>query len=197
MRILVTAFEPFGGETVNASLEALRRLAPPAGHRLIKRVLPVEFGRAALLLREMIRETGPEAVICLGQAAGRSAVTPERAALNVRDASIPDNAGFQPKDEPCVPGAPAAYFSTLPVRAMLEQAAAAGVPAAISNSAGTFVCNDVMYGLLHAVHTEFPTVKAGFIHLPCLPEQAKAHGDCPSMPGETAAKGLQAMLEAL
>ncbi|MBR5342557.1 MAG: pyroglutamyl-peptidase I [Oscillospiraceae bacterium] len=191
MKILISAFEPFGEENVNASLEALRRLLAPQGCELIKIVLPTVFGEASELLLDALRREQPDAVIALGQAGGRKALTPERAAINCMDARIPDNAGRQPADEAILPGAPAAYFSTLPLKAMLEAAQRAGAEAAVSNSAGTFVCNEVMYRLLHAVSAEELPVRAGFVHVPCLPEQMPEA----SMPLEKIVAGLEAMLD--
>lgn len=191
MKILISAFEPFGEENVNASLEALRRLRAPEGCELVKIVLPTVFGVASELLLDALRREKPDAVIALGQAGGRKALTPERVAINFMDARIPDNAGRQPADEPIVPGAPAAYFSTLPLKAMVEAAQRAGAEAAVSNSAGTFVCNEVMYRLLHAVSAEALPVRAGFVHVPCLPEQMPKA----SMPLEKIVAGLEAMLD--
>ncbi len=197
MKLLISAFEPFGGDSQNASMEALKLLRPPQGIELETLCLPVEFGTAGERLKAHIKETVPDAVVCLGQAAGRAAITPERVAINLRDASIPDNAGRQPKDEPCVPGAPTAYFSTLPVKQMVRRAAALGLPAAVSHTAGTFVCNDLFFSLMHLTATAYPGLRAGFIHLPCLPEQAERLGLNASLPCEEAACGLEAMLTAL
>ena len=196
MKILLSAFEPFGGEKVNASQEALKLIVPRDGMELIKITVPTVFGLAGKTLLEAVRRERPEVVICLGQASGRAAVTPERAALNVRDAAIPDNAGYQPQDEPVVPGAPAAYFSTLPLKAMTAAARQAGFAAEISNSAGTFVCNDLMYSLLHALGREFPSVRCGFIHIPaCVPSVQAPQS--PVMPSKTAAAAIETMLAAL
>ncbi len=193
MKILLTAFEPFGGEKTNASLEAMKGIRAPRGTELIRIEVPTVFGLAGETVLRAVREERPDVVLCLGQAAGRAAVTPERVAINVRDASIPDNAGEMPQDEPIVPGGPAAYFSTLPIRAMVSAAQAAGVPAAISNSAGTFVCNDLMYSLLHSLAAEFPQIRAGFVHVPaCVPLE-----EGPSVPilsTEKAVAAIEAML---
>ena len=193
MKILLTAFEPFGGEGTNASLEAMKRINAPPGMTLIRLEVPTVFGLAGERVLRAVREEKPDAVVCLGQAAGRSAVTPERVAINLRDASIPDNAGNMPKEEPVVPGGPAAYFSTLPIRAMVTRAQAAGVPAAISNSAGTFVCNDLMYALLHALSNDFPEIIGGFIHVPaCTPLEKDP--SVPLLSTEKAVDAIQAML---
>ena len=196
MKILLTAFEPFGGEGTNASLEAMKKVNAPPGTRLIRLEVPTVFRLAGETVMRAVREEKPDAVVCLGQAAGRSAVTPERVAINLCDASIPDNAGNKPAEEPVVPGGPAAYFSTLPIRAMAAAAEAVGVPASISNSAGTFVCNDLMYSLLHALSTDFPDVRGGFIHVPaCMPLEKDP--SVPILPTEKAVAAIEAMLAVL
>ena len=188
MTILLTAFAPFGGEDVNASQEALEALPDRVyGARLEKLLLPTVFrasGEQAVAAAERIR---PELILSLGQAGGRKALTPERVAINMMDARIPDNAGFRPADRPVVPGGPAAYFSTLPVKRMAEAIQGAGVPAQISCSAGTFVCNSLMYTLLHWASLHAPETRCGFLHLPLT-------GDLDT---EAAVRGLTAALEAL
>ena len=166
-RLLVTAFEPFGGEAVNASALTLEALPERiGGWRLEKLLLPVVFGLAGerVIARAEALEAG--AVVCLGQAAGRTQVTPELLAVNLRYARIPDNAGNRPLDEPAVPGAREAYFATLPPRPMAEAMAAAGFPAALSCSAGTYVCNDTLYQVLHRFHGA--GLRADFIHVPAV-----------------------------
>ena len=197
MRILITAFEPFQQETVNATMEALALLPDTAhGHVLTRRVLPVEFGKAITAVEELVEELSPDAVICLGQATGRTDVTPERVAINVSDARIPDNGGFQPVDLPIREDGPAAYFSTLPLRDMIAAMKNAGVPASLSNTAGTFVCNDLMYGLLDYLHRTGRHIPAGFIHIPATPAQA-CERPSPSLAPETVAKGLLAAISTL
>ena len=165
--LLITAFEPFGGEAVNASMLAVEALPDRIGPwRLHKAVLPVEFGRAGERAAALAEELGAEAVVCVGQAAGRESVTPELAALNLQYARIPDNAGRTPLDQPVVPGAREAYFSTLPVRAMAEAIRAAGLPGALSCSAGLYVCNDLYYRLLHHFHGT--GVRVAFLHVPAV-----------------------------
>lgn len=167
MTILVTAFDPFGGEETNASLEVLKALPERiGGAMLVKRVLPTVFGLSARLAREAAEELRPDAVVCLGQAGGRKAVTPERVAVNLMDAAGPDNAGNLPTDEPVVPGGPAAYFSTLPVKAMAAAVRETGIPAAVSYTAGTFVCNSLMYAMLHHAAEKRLDLPCGFIHVP-------------------------------
>ena len=165
--VLVTAFDPFGGEGVNASQRVLEALPDrPEGLVLAKLLLPTTFAGAPELAICRAQELRPSAILCLGQAAGRTAVTPERAALNIMDARIPDNAGAQPVDVPIDPAGPAAYFSTLPVKALAAAVREAGVPAAVSNSAGTFVCNSLMYSMLHYAASRSPGLPCGFIHVP-------------------------------
>ena len=193
MPILVTAFTPFGGDALNASQEILNALPDTLGGvRLKKRLLPVSFHSATRLAQEAAERLRPEAIVCLGQAAGRDAVTPERVAVNLMDASMPDNDGFQPMDEPVIPNAPAAYFSTLPVKAMVEAMQRIGVPARLSDTAGTYVCNALMYAMLH----QTKDVPCGFIHVPYLTEQGKGE-TVPSLPMETVLRGVTACLQIL
>ncbi|MGZ3103210.1 pyroglutamyl-peptidase I [Streptomyces sp. H72] len=194
-RVLVTGFAPFGGESVNPSWQAATLVAaePPAGLTVRAVELPCAFGASLDTLRDAVRTETPDLVLCLGQAGGRPGVTVERVGINVDDARIPDNAGRQPVDEPVVTGGPAAYFSTLPVKACVAAMRAAGVPAAVSHTAGTFVCNHVAYGLGHLIATEFPRVRGGFVHVPWAPEQVP-DGTAPSLPPATVAHGLRALL---
>jgi pyroglutamyl-peptidase len=165
--VLVTGFEPFGGGATNPSQEIARALAGReiAGRRVAGAVLPCVFGDANHALRRLLREHRPELVICLGLAAGRSGITPERVAINVDDARMPDNAGCQPVDQPIVAGGPAAYWSTLPIKAIVAALRTRGIEASVSQTAGTFVCNHVFYGLMHALRRR-PGVRGGFVHLP-------------------------------
>ena len=198
MKILVTGFDPFGGETVNPAWEAVRRLPKEiAGAEIIPLMIPTVFGRAPEKVLEEVRRLHPDAVISVGQAAGRTAITPERIAINVESASIPDNAGFQPAEQPVIPGGPDGYFSLLPVTAMAEAVKAAGLPGAVSNTAGTFVCNHMMYRLLHACHTACPWMKSGFIHVPCIPEQNENHPERFGMELADIVRGLTAAIEAV
>ena len=197
MTILITAFEPFQQETINATMETLSLLPDSVcGHNLIKRTIPVVFGKAVEAVTALVDDLRPEAVICLGQASGRAEVTPERVAINVMDARIPDNAGEQPVDAPIREDGPAAYFSTLPVKAMVQAMKEAGVPASLSNTAGTFVCNDLMYGLLDHLARTGRNIPAGFIHIPATPAQA-VERPTPSLAPETVAKGLAAAIGTL
>ena len=150
MKILVTGFDPFGGETVNPAYEAVKLLPDSiAGAQIIKLQVPTRFALSSTVLEAAVNEHRPDAVICVGQAGGRSAITPERVAINLADASIPDNAGDQPVDEPIRKDGAPAYFTSLPVKAMVQKMRAAGIPAALSYTAGSFVCNSLMYTLLY------------------------------------------------
>ncbi|MBS0428308.1 MAG: pyroglutamyl-peptidase I [Proteobacteria bacterium] len=183
-RVLLTGFEPFGGEAINPSWEAVRALdGCRVGDATVhSRRIACVFGQALRELDAAIDELQPTLVIAVGQAGGRAEITPERVAINVDDGRICDNAGCQPIDEPVVAGAPAAYFSTLPIKAIVRDLRAAGVPASVSNSAGTFVCNHLFFGLMHRLATRGPAgLRGGFIHIPFLPEQAARWPGQPSM----------------
>jgi pyroglutamyl-peptidase len=191
--ILLTGFAPFGGEAVNPSWEAVRSLdgsAPAPGLLVRARQLPCVFGDALAALRMAIDETGAEIVIAVGQAGGRAEISVERVAINVDDARIADNAGRAPVDQPVVAGGPAAYFSTLPIKAIAHALREAGIPAGVSQTAGTYVCNHVFYGLMHLAATEGRIARAGFIHIPYLPAQAVRHPGAPSMAQDAVCAGL-------
>jgi len=190
--VLLTGFEPFGGQAVNPSWLAVQQLHGRriAGHRLVARWLPVAFGHSLKVLRALLRELKPAMVVAVGQAGGRAPLSLERVAINIDDARIPDNAGRQPVDVPVVADGPAAYFATLPIKAMREAIAAAGLPVEISQTAGTFVCNHVFYGLMHALRRQ-RRVRAGFIHVPYLPGQAAEIPGAPSLPLEGIVEGLR------
>jgi len=171
-RILITGFDPFGGEKINPAWEAVQRLPGRIGAaELTVMQVPTVFAEAAQTVLAHAEMQPPDAIVCVGQAGGRAAVTPEMVAINLQYASIADNTGKMPKDVPVVSGGPAAYFSTLPVRKMAEAIKAAGLPGAVSYSAGSFVCNDLLYRLLR--HFDGTSTRVGFIHVPYLPEQAK------------------------
>lgn len=188
--ILITGFEPFGGERVNPSIEAARRLDGEVLDGAVVRAveLPCVFGEAIFVLREALARHRPALVLALGQAASRTDFSVERVAINVDDARIPDNRGLQPVDEPVVAGAPAAYFSTLPVKAMVAALRTAGLPASVSQTAGTFVCNHVFYGLMHHLPAG---ARGGFMHLPLLPEQAARLPGHASLPLATQVDGVR------
>ena len=185
-KVLLTGFEPFGGESVNPSGEIARLLhgSVIAGHAVVGALLPCVFGAANVELKKQLRAVKPALVICLGQAGGRTDITPERVAINVDDARIPDTAGRQPVDRPIVKNGSAAYWSTLPVKAIVAAQRAKGNPASVSQTAGTFVCNHVFYGLMHELRAQ-KKIRGGFIHVPFLPEQAK--GGQAGLPLETMA----------
>ena len=198
-RVLVTAFEPFGGETINPSQQAAQRLAqgPPIdGVELTTAFLPVVFGEAIDALKAAIARHDPELVVCVGEAGGRFAVTPERVAVNVNDAPFPDNAGRAPVDEPIVAGAPVAYLSTLPVAEIVDALRRAGIPAAKSSTAENYVCNNVFYGLMHHIATERPDLVGGFLHVPYCHEQVLNRlGPQPSMSLDMITQALRIAVE--
>ncbi|GAA4336936.1 pyroglutamyl-peptidase I [Variovorax defluvii] len=194
MNILLTGFEPFDKEAINPSWEAVRALDGwrCEGALVHARRISCVFGAALRELDAAIDELQPVLAIGVGQAGGRSEITPERVAINVDDGRICDNAGCQPIDQPVVAGAPAAYFSTLPIKAMVRALRAAGIPASVSNSAGTFVCNHLFFGLMHRIATRpAPALRGGFIHIPCLPEQAASLPGMPSMSLDTVVDALR------
>ncbi|MBQ7298770.1 MAG: pyroglutamyl-peptidase I [Clostridia bacterium] len=196
-QLLITGFDPFGGESVNPAWEAVRRLPDTVGRYALTRLqIPTVFGKAAetVLAAADAMPSPPDVILCIGQAGGRAAVTPEMVAINYRHASIADNAGTRICESPIIDGAPAAYFATVPVQRMTEAIAACSLPAQTSYSAGTFVCNDVLYTLLH--HFSGKITAVGFIHVPYLPEQARVH-DAPSMPSDDIVRALTAAITAL
>ena len=195
-KILITAFDPFGGETINPSWEAVVRIQAPKDMDLYRLQVPTEFAACLPAAKEAIRKYQPDCVLCVGMAGGRDAVTPEMIAINLDDARIPDNAGEEPHDRPVIPGGPAAYFTTLPARAMVKAMETAGINAKVSYTAGTFVCNHLLYGLLHFAAEEYPHMKVGFIHVPALPEQS-ATSSGPSMPLEKIVTALEAAITVL
>lgn len=192
-KLLITGFDPFGGESINPAWEAVRLLPDVIrDFELVKLEIPTVFGAAAQVVIDKAEEIHPDAIISVGQAGGRAAVTPEMVGINLRYASIPDNMGALPCDIPIAESGHAAYFSTLPVRAMAKAICDAGLSGAVSYSAGSFVCNDVLYSLLHRF--DGTAVRAGFIHVPFLPEQT---ADKPSLPLEQTAAALRAAIEAI
>lgn len=197
-KILFTGFEPFGKESVNPSWAAVSMLPDTLDDiQLLKCHLPVEYDRAAELLFDEIRRMQPDAVICVGQGGGRAALTPELVAINYDDAPDPDNAGVQRTDRTICPDGPAAYFSTIPVKQIIAAIRAAGVPAILSCSAGTYVCNNLMYHLLHGLAQEFPHIWGGFIHVPFECSQTLDRGRMPSLPISAIAAGLEAAARAV
>lgn len=199
MKILITGFDPFGGESVNPAFEAVKLLPDTiAGVQILKLEVPTQFLRAGEVLEAAMNEHRPDVVLCIGQAGGRAAITPEKVAINLMDGRIPDNAGYQPVDMPIRGDGATAYFSTLPVKAMVQKMKASGIPAALSYTAGTYVCNYLMYTLLYLIDKKFPDVRGGFIHVPYAMEQAvnKPLGT-PSMDLHQIARGLEKAVEAI
>jgi pyroglutamyl-peptidase len=193
--VLVTGFEPFGGETSNPSWEICALLPHSiAGMRVETCRVPCEFRRSIEVVAAAIERHRPAIVLCVGQAGGRAHLSVERVAINVDDARIADNAGAQPIDQPVVAGAPTAYFGTLPIKRMVAALQQAGFPASVSQTAGTFVCNHVFFGLMHSLRRK-RSVRAGFMHLPLMPEQANAPAPAPSLPLHTMVAGVRLALE--
>lgn len=199
MKILVTGFAPFGGETINPSYEALRLLPDTIeGCEIIKYEMPVSYDVCPSLLEWMIIRYSPDAVVCFGQAGGRTAITPEYVSINLKHSTIPDNSGIRFTDCPVIEGAPAAYFTKLPVRQMVCDLQKAGLPGFVSYSAGTFVCNCLCYHLMHMIEIRFPHMKGGFIHVPYSADQVK--NKCLkifSMETEEIARGMTVCLQTL
>lgn len=199
MKILITGFDPFGGENVNPAYEAVKLLPDTiAGAEIIKLEVPTQFHRAGAVLEDAMQRHKPDAVICVGQAGGRAAITPEKVAINLMDGRIPDNAGYQPVDAPIREDGETAYFTSLPVKAMVQRMRDAGIPAAVSYTAGTYVCNYLLYTLLYLIDKKYPNVRGGFIHVPYAMEQVinKPLGT-PSMDLRQIARGLETAVEAV
>jgi pyroglutamyl-peptidase len=201
-RVLMTGFEPFGGETVNAAWEAVSgfQSATVEGADIFVRQLPTVFGKAVEVLEAELAAVQPDIVLCVGEAGGRSAISIERIGVNLDHARIPDNAGNQPKERPIIPDGPTAYWSTLPVAELVSALKSAGIPAEESFSAGTFVCNHVLYSLMHRLAADEYRQRAvigGFIHVPYLPCQAAQHGNKPCLSVEEVRRALRLVIEYL
>ena len=202
MKILVTGFDPFGGEKINPALETIKRL-PDAilGAQIIKLKIPTVVGKSLAKITEAVEKENPDVVLSIGQAGGRSEITVERIGINIDDCRIPDNEGNQPIDEPVIKGGPVAYFVTVPIKAIVENIKAHNIPASISNTAGTFICNHVCYGVAHLAAQRTAAgkpMKSGFIHIPFLPEQVIGKPALtPSMSLETIVSGITHALEAI
>jgi pyroglutamyl-peptidase I len=196
-KLLLTAFTPFDGERINPALEAVKLVKDKIGNLLIVKLeVPTVFGKSIDTVREAIEREKPDFVLSIGQAGGRAEITPERVAINLNDARIPDNEGNQPIDEPVFPDGENAYFSTLPVKAMVEAIRKEGLPSSLSNSAGTYVCNHLMYGVLYYLDKR-PVIKAGFIHVPYIPEQTKNKKEMPALELSEIVRGLEAAITAI
>lgn len=198
MKILLTAFDPFGEDIINPALEAVKLVADEIeGAEIIKLEVPTVFNKSIDTVAAKMAEVKPDVVLAIGQAGGRFGITPERVAINEDDARIKDNEGNQPIDLPIYEDGEAAYFSSLPIKAMVEEIKAAGLPSQVSNSAGTFVCNHLMYGILYHIAKDYPGVKGGFIHVPFIPEQVTNRPNQPAMSTEDIARGLEAAIRAI
>lgn len=197
MKILITGFDPFGGETINPAWEAVKAIRDEiAGAQIIKMQIPTVVNKSIEKIHKKMVEIHPDIVISVGQAGGRFGVTPERVAINITDARIPDNEGNQPIDAPIFEDGDAAYFSNLPVKAMVQAIKDAGYPSVLSNSAGTYICNHVMYGILYYIKKEFPGARGGFIHVPYAASQVVDKPGTPSMSIADIAASLEAAIQA-
>lgn len=197
MKVLITGFDPFGGESINPALEAVKKLPDTvAGAEVIKLEIPTVFRKSLEKIEENIQKHNPDIVISIGQAGGRFGITPERVAINIDDARIPDNETNQPIDLPIFEDGENAYFTTLPIKAMIEEMKKCEIPCSVSNTAGTFVCNHVMYGVLYMAAKKYPNIKGGFIHVPYIPAQVIDKPNMPSMSIDDIAKGLELCIKA-
>lgn len=199
MKLLLTAFDPFGGEPVNPALEAVKLVGAHVGDvKVVKVEVPTVFGKSIDTVVDAIERERPDAVLCIGQAGGRYDMTPERVAINLDDARIKDNEGNQPIDQAIFPDGAPAYFATLPVKAMVKRIREAGIPASVSNSAGTFVCNHLMYGVLYTLEKKYPGVRGGFMHVPFIPAQVVGRpAPAPSLALADIARGIEAAITAV
>lgn len=198
MKILVTGFDPFGGESINPALEAVKKLKKQIGQaEIITLEIPTVFKKSLEKIEEAIQLHKPDVVISIGQAGGRFGITPERVAINIDDARIEDNEGNQPIDTCIFEDGQNAYFTNLPVKAMVTELVKQGIPATLSNTAGTFVCNHVMYGILYMIDKKYPHMRGGFIHVPYTTQQAAAKAQTPSMSIEDITKGLEICLKVI
>lgn len=195
-KVLVTAFDAFGDADTNPSELVVGQLATTiSGAHIHTAVIPTVFSSSATSVFELVDSIAPDVIIMLGQAAGRSAITPERVAINVDDARIPDNAGALPIDKPIVAGGPAAYFSTLPIKAITKAISDAGIPASVSNTAGTFVCNHVFYAVMHHLaQSDYRHTRAGFIHIPAIPQQGFG-SEVPTVELDVITKAIEIAIE--
>jgi len=197
MKVLITAFDPFGGESVNPAFEAVKLLPEKiAGADIVKQEIPTVFHKSLSVLGETIEREQPDITLLIGQAGGRFDLTVERVAINMDDARITDNEGNQPVDVPVHPDGRNAYFARLPIKKMVSDMRAANIPASISNTAGTFVCNHLMYGLLYLIDKQYPNMKGGFMHVPFLPEQVMDKRNMPYMSLIDIANGLEVAVKA-
>lgn len=198
MKVLLTGFEPFGGETVNPAKEAVKLVKDEIkGAQIVKCYVPVVFGKAIETVHQAMIKEQPDVVLCIGQAGSRFDITPERVAINCDDGRIPDNEGNQPVDQKIFADGENAYFSSLPIKKMVENMKNADIPASVSNTAGTYVCNHLMYGVLYYIDKEFPNTIGGFMHVPYLHEQVKNKPNTASLSKDDVVKGIEASIEAI
>jgi len=198
MKLLLTGFDPFGGEPINPALEAVKAVSDKIGDvEIVKVEVPTVFGKSVATVQAAMEREKPDAVLCIGQAGGRFDLTPERVAINLDDARIKDNEGNQPLDKPIFEDGAPAYFTSLPVKAMVAEIRKAGIPASVSYTAGTFVCNHLMYGVLYTIDKKYPNVKGGFMHVPFLTQQVVDKRNMPSMDQATIVKGIEAAIKAI
>ena len=198
MKLLLTAFDPFGGDAINPALEAVKLVADKIGRfDIVKLEVPTVFRKSIDTVAKAIEEEKPDVVLCIGQAGGRFEITPERVAINVDDARIKDNEGNQPIDIKIFEDGENAYFTTLPIKAMVEAIREANLPAAVSNTAGTFVCNHVFYGVRYLIEKKYKGIKSGFVHIPYIPEQVIGKANTPSMSLDNILKGIIIIIETI
>ncbi len=197
-KVLITGFDPFGGATINPAFEAVKLLPDTIQEaEIIKIEIPTVFKKDGEVLEAAIKEHQPDIVLCVGQAGGRSGVTIEKVAINLMEARIPDNDGQQPLNQPIHEDGKNAYFATIPVKTMVNSVKAQNIPSSVSYTAGTFVCNDIMYRLLYLAEKEYPAMRGGFIHVPYLPEQVTELPEgTPSMSAGLISQALAAAIEA-
>lgn len=198
MKVLITGFDPFGGESINPAWEAVKAMKDNIdGIEIIKLQIPTVFKKSAEKLFAGIEEHKPDAVICIGQAGGRYDMSVERVAINMDDGRIPDNEGYQPIDTPVYEDGENAYFATLPIKGIVEEIKLAKIPASVSNTAGTYVCNHIMYSLLYYISKNNLNIKGGFIHVPYITEQVVDKKNMPYMEVTTITKALECAVQAL
>lgn len=198
MKILVTGFDPFGGESINPALEAVKKLPDTiSGAQIIKQEIPTVFERSIKVLEDAIKEHEPDVVLSVGQAGGRYDITVEKVAINLQDARIPDNDEAQPIDKKVFEDGENAYFATIPVKAIVDNINKAGIPASVSYSAGTYVCNNIMYAGLYLINKKYPHIRGGFIHVPFIPEQAIGKKNAPTMSVSDITKALKEAIKTI
>ena len=198
VKILLTAFDPFGGDSINPASEALNLInLEHEDLEIIKLIVPTVFYKSIDTVTEVIEKEQPDVVLCLGQAGGRKEITPERVAINLDDARICDNEGNQPIDTKIYEDGESAYFATIPIKVIVQKIAEAALPSAVSNSAGTFVCNHLMYGVLYYISKHQYNIKAGFLHIPYMTEQVKHMEDKPALPLDQIVQGIELAIEAI